>query len=190
MSVSILVVDDELDVANLFRQRFRREARQGTYVMHFTRPKTPRPRTRRFWVPPQAGRFRSVEGPATPTARHSTLSTPPHDSQDRWQGDGSGSLRLRHRQAQAGKEKLSMLGSSPLHDVWHHTRGDGPQPFDDLSCVIEASGMRVAGSQIPIYSGVAGEFIQSSNKHGDGVAKTALKKSVLQRCQRVGCVSG
>jgi len=35
LSVSILVVDDEPDVADLFRQRFRREARQGTYVMHF-----------------------------------------------------------------------------------------------------------------------------------------------------------
>ena len=35
MSVSILVVDDEPDVAELFRQRFRREVRQGTYVMHF-----------------------------------------------------------------------------------------------------------------------------------------------------------
>jgi CheY-like chemotaxis protein len=35
MSVSILVVDDEPDVAQLFRQRFRREARQGTYVIHF-----------------------------------------------------------------------------------------------------------------------------------------------------------
>jgi CheY-like chemotaxis protein len=35
MSVSILVVDDEPDVAELFRQCFRREARQGTYVMHF-----------------------------------------------------------------------------------------------------------------------------------------------------------
>jgi len=35
MSVSILVVDDEPDVADLFRRRFRREARQGTYVMHF-----------------------------------------------------------------------------------------------------------------------------------------------------------
>ena len=35
MSVSILVVDDEPDVAELFRQRFRREARQGVYVMHF-----------------------------------------------------------------------------------------------------------------------------------------------------------
>ena len=34
MSVSILVVDDEPDVADLFRQRFRREARNGTYVMH------------------------------------------------------------------------------------------------------------------------------------------------------------
>jgi CheY-like chemotaxis protein len=35
MSVSILIVDDEPDVAELFRQRFRRETRQGTYVMHF-----------------------------------------------------------------------------------------------------------------------------------------------------------
>ena len=35
MSVSILVVDDETDVVELFRQQFRREARQGTYVLHF-----------------------------------------------------------------------------------------------------------------------------------------------------------
>jgi CheY-like chemotaxis protein len=34
-SASILVVDDEPDVAELFRQRFRREVRQGTYVIHF-----------------------------------------------------------------------------------------------------------------------------------------------------------
>jgi CheY-like chemotaxis protein len=35
MSASIIVVDDEPDVAELFRQRYRREARKGTYVMHF-----------------------------------------------------------------------------------------------------------------------------------------------------------
>ena len=35
MSVSIWVVDDEPDVPDLFRQRFRREARAGTYVLHF-----------------------------------------------------------------------------------------------------------------------------------------------------------
>jgi CheY-like chemotaxis protein len=35
MSVSILIVDDEPDVADLFRQCFRRETRQGTYVLHF-----------------------------------------------------------------------------------------------------------------------------------------------------------
>jgi CheY-like chemotaxis protein len=34
MSVSILVVDDETDIAELFRRDFRREARQGTYVLH------------------------------------------------------------------------------------------------------------------------------------------------------------
>jgi len=35
MSVSILVVDDEPDVADLFRQRFLRETRQGVYVIHY-----------------------------------------------------------------------------------------------------------------------------------------------------------
>ena len=35
MSVGILVVDDESDVTKLFRQHFRHEARQGTYVLHF-----------------------------------------------------------------------------------------------------------------------------------------------------------
>jgi hypothetical protein len=35
MSVSILVDDDEPDVADLFRQRFRRESREGIYVTHF-----------------------------------------------------------------------------------------------------------------------------------------------------------
>src|SRR5205809_6964711 len=35
MTVSLLVVDDESDVADLFRQRFRREVRQGVYVLHF-----------------------------------------------------------------------------------------------------------------------------------------------------------
>jgi CheY-like chemotaxis protein len=35
VSLSILIVDDEPDVAELFRQRFRREVRQGLYVLHF-----------------------------------------------------------------------------------------------------------------------------------------------------------
>ena len=35
MSVSIMVVDDEPDVAELFRQQFRREVRQSQYVIHF-----------------------------------------------------------------------------------------------------------------------------------------------------------
>jgi two-component system, response regulator, stage 0 sporulation protein F len=35
MTVSILIVDDETDVADLFRQHFRREVRQGLYVLHF-----------------------------------------------------------------------------------------------------------------------------------------------------------
>ena len=34
-SASILVVDDEPDIVELFRQRFRRETRQGTYVLHY-----------------------------------------------------------------------------------------------------------------------------------------------------------
>jgi len=35
MSVSVLIVDDEPDVAELFRQQFRRETRQGAYVLHY-----------------------------------------------------------------------------------------------------------------------------------------------------------
>ena len=35
MGCSILIVDDEPDVADLFRQRFRREARRGRYILHF-----------------------------------------------------------------------------------------------------------------------------------------------------------
>ena len=35
MSFSMLIVDDEPDIADLFRQRFRREVRQGQYVLHF-----------------------------------------------------------------------------------------------------------------------------------------------------------
>jgi two-component system, response regulator, stage 0 sporulation protein F len=35
VTVSILVVDDEIDVGELFRQRFRREVRHGVYAMHF-----------------------------------------------------------------------------------------------------------------------------------------------------------
>jgi CheY-like chemotaxis protein len=35
MTVSLLVVDDEPDVPALFRQRFRREAKEGAYVLHF-----------------------------------------------------------------------------------------------------------------------------------------------------------
>jgi CheY-like chemotaxis protein len=35
MTFSILVVDDEPDVAEMFRQRFHREVRQGTYVLHY-----------------------------------------------------------------------------------------------------------------------------------------------------------
>jgi len=39
MSVSILIVDDETDVAALFRQHFHREMRQGSYVLHFAKLK-------------------------------------------------------------------------------------------------------------------------------------------------------
>jgi len=35
MSVTILVVGDELDLAELFPHRFRRETRQGTCVLHY-----------------------------------------------------------------------------------------------------------------------------------------------------------
>ena len=45
MSVSILVVDDEADVAELFRQQFRREVRQG-HLVRSSHPTTERGRSR------------------------------------------------------------------------------------------------------------------------------------------------
>ena len=56
MSVSILVVDDEPDVAELFRQRFRREVRQGTYVMHFAASGEQALETAGGWDPAAADR--------------------------------------------------------------------------------------------------------------------------------------
>ena len=35
MTTSIMIVDDEPDAADLFRQHFRREARNGEYALHF-----------------------------------------------------------------------------------------------------------------------------------------------------------
>ncbi len=35
MGFSILIVDDEPDLQDLFRQRFRHEVREGRYVLHF-----------------------------------------------------------------------------------------------------------------------------------------------------------
>ena len=35
MSVAIMIVDDEPDVVDLFKRRFRRELKRGDYVMHF-----------------------------------------------------------------------------------------------------------------------------------------------------------
>ena len=35
MTVSILVVDDETDVVDLFKRRFRRELKAGDYALHF-----------------------------------------------------------------------------------------------------------------------------------------------------------
>ena len=35
MTISVLVVDDEPDIIELFRQRFRRELRHGDYALHF-----------------------------------------------------------------------------------------------------------------------------------------------------------
>jgi hypothetical protein len=45
MSFSILIVDDEPDIADLFRQRFRREVRQGQYVLRAKRPYAGSPRS-------------------------------------------------------------------------------------------------------------------------------------------------
>jgi CheY-like chemotaxis protein len=59
MSFSILLVDDEPDVAEMFRQRFRREVPQGTYVLHFAASGE---EGRCIPVPRKASRFRLAQG--------------------------------------------------------------------------------------------------------------------------------
>jgi hypothetical protein len=44
-----------------------------------------------------------------------------------------------------------MLGVSQVAGVRDHDRGNGPQPRDDLSCVVEPTHMRVAGSESAIW---------------------------------------
>jgi len=119
MSVSILVVDDEPDVADLFRQCFRREARQGNYVLHFAYSgeealdklaagiepqlivilsdinmpvmdglELLREIKRRVWrrrVHHQAGRFQSLEDPASRSVRSRALTNPSAASNGRFQ---------------------------------------------------------------------------------------------------------
>jgi len=49
---------------------------------------------------------------------------------------------LARRQAQTRQPKLAMLGVPNEADVRYHDRGDGPQPPDNLSCVVEPTHMR------------------------------------------------
>jgi CheY-like chemotaxis protein len=53
MRFSILVVDDEPDVGDLFRQHFRREVRQGTYVLHFAGSGEEAPQLLAYGIEPQ-----------------------------------------------------------------------------------------------------------------------------------------
>ena len=51
------------------------------------------------------------------------------------------------RQPQAGQIKLAVLGVSQEAGVRDHDRGNGPQPLDDFSGVVEPTQMRVAGGE-------------------------------------------
>ena len=82
-----------------------------------------------------------------------------------------------------------MLGSSPLYDVGHDVRGDGPQLSDDLSRVLKSSRMRVAGCEIPVDSGMARELAQSCEKCGDRLVEAAFEKAGHADTEELGRVS-
>ncbi len=82
-----------------------------------------------------------------------------------------------------------MLGSSPLYDVGHHVRGDGPQLSDDLSRVLESSRMRVAGCEIPVDSSMTRELVQSCEKCGDRLVEATLEKAGHSDTVELGRVS-
>jgi hypothetical protein len=57
------------------------------------------------------------------------------------------SSRLAGRQAQARQKKLAVLGLTEIAGTWYHRRGDGPEPCDYISCVVQLTHMSVAGGQ-------------------------------------------
>ena|SRR6516165_3755696 len=81
-----------------------------------------------------------------------------------------------------------MLGSAPLHDVWDDTRGDGSQPFDDLSCVVKASGMRVAGCEVPVNPGMAWQPAQGGPQQSDRLLEPTLDETGHANTVDLGCV--
>jgi hypothetical protein len=50
---------------------------------------------------------------------------------------GSQKLLLAHRQPQARQQQLAVLGVPKVADDRHHAAGNGAQPLDNLSCVVE-----------------------------------------------------
>jgi len=60
------------------------------------------------------------------------------------------------RQTQAGQVELAVLGIPQEADTRHHGRSDCPQPSNDLSSIIHATHVGVAGGEMAMHVWVAG----------------------------------
>src|SRR3954470_9715506 len=68
---------------------------------------------------------------------------------------GYRSCRLAGRQTQTREIQFALLGVPQITHVRYQPRCDGPEPCDDIPCVIQPIHVSVAGSKISVWLGVS-----------------------------------
>ena len=96
----------------------------------------------------------------------------------------SGSSQLAGRQAQAREVQFALLGVPQIARVHYQHLGDGPQPHDDLACVIQAVHVRVAGSEIAVWLSVTCIVLDRQEQRLHGRIEIAWQKNARRRLRR------
>ena len=89
---------------------------------------------------------------------------------------GSDSCLLAGRQAQTRQEKFAVLSVPQVARIWYHDRGNGVQPLDDRSCVVEPAHMRVAGGENTVRVGVARIILNREEQLRHGLIEAPAEK--------------
>src|SRR5215471_3764671 len=76
-----------------------------------------------------------------------------------------------------------MLRIAVLTGGRHHDRGDGAQPRDSLSCLVEPPHMRVAGGEIAIRERLAGILLDREEEFRHGLVEAPSEKMRAAYCE-------